>query len=143
MPGCAAALEQLFHDAGEPEGLVADLFIDVDTTGDLIDDPTRAEWAADEEAQRCTRLRHPTRMDAEEFQRQLQFGQYGGMGIIHERHVAIYQLIDNPESFSEMPFSRSAVTQISCAENDVANTYFKRAFDPNFKNICFKILLEF
>ena len=74
-------------------------------------------------------------MDAEEFQRQLQFGHYGGMGIIHERHVAIYQLIDNPESFSEMPFSRSAVTQISCAENDVANTYFKRASDPNFKRL--------
>lgn len=39
VPGCAAALEQLFHDAGYPEGLFANLFIDVDTTGDLIDDP--------------------------------------------------------------------------------------------------------
>lgn len=38
VPGCAAALEQLFHDAGYPEGLFANLFIDVDAAGDLIDD---------------------------------------------------------------------------------------------------------
>ena len=39
VPGCAAELDQLFQDAGYPEGLFANLFIDVDTAGDLIDDP--------------------------------------------------------------------------------------------------------
>jgi succinate-semialdehyde dehydrogenase/glutarate-semialdehyde dehydrogenase len=38
VPGCAAALEQLFGDAGYPDGLFANLFIDVDVAGDLIDD---------------------------------------------------------------------------------------------------------
>jgi len=38
VPGCATALEQLFRDAGYPEGLFANLFADVDLTGDLIDD---------------------------------------------------------------------------------------------------------
>ena len=77
-------------------------------------------------------------MDPVEFQRQLERQRQfqTAMSVIHERHVAIYQLIDNPETFSEMPFSRSSVTQISCADNDVANTYFKRAFDPNFKKLC-------
>ena len=56
-------------------------------------------------------------MDPVEFQRQLERQRQfqTAMSVIHERHVAIYQLIDNPETFSEMPFSRSSVTQISCA----------------------------
>jgi len=39
VPGCALALEALFRDAGYPEGLFGNLFIDVESTGDLIDDP--------------------------------------------------------------------------------------------------------
>ena len=39
VPACAAALEELFNDAGYPEGLFANLFIDLEATGDLIDDP--------------------------------------------------------------------------------------------------------
>lgn len=39
VPACASALEELFNDAGYPEGLFANLFIDLDVTGDLIDDP--------------------------------------------------------------------------------------------------------
>lgn len=39
VPGCAEALEQLFVDAGYPQGLFGNLFIDVDVAGDLIDDP--------------------------------------------------------------------------------------------------------
>ena len=39
VPGCAQDLEDLFRDAGYPEGLFANLFIDVDQAGDLIDDP--------------------------------------------------------------------------------------------------------
>lgn len=38
VPGCAQALERLYADAGFPEGLFANLFIDNDRTGDLIDD---------------------------------------------------------------------------------------------------------
>ena len=37
VPGCAAALETLFNDAGYPAGLFANLFIDVEATGDVID----------------------------------------------------------------------------------------------------------
>ena len=37
VPGCAQALERLFTDAGYPEGLFANLFIDVEATGDVID----------------------------------------------------------------------------------------------------------
>jgi succinate-semialdehyde dehydrogenase/glutarate-semialdehyde dehydrogenase len=37
VPGCAQALEALFRDAGYPEGLFANLFIDVEATGDVID----------------------------------------------------------------------------------------------------------
>jgi succinate-semialdehyde dehydrogenase/glutarate-semialdehyde dehydrogenase len=39
VPQCALALQSLFRDAGYPSGLFANLFIDVDATGDLIDDP--------------------------------------------------------------------------------------------------------
>ena len=39
VPACAAALEELFKDAGYPEGLFANLFIDLEATGNLIDDP--------------------------------------------------------------------------------------------------------
>ncbi len=38
VPGCALALETLFTDAGYPPGLFTNLFIDVETTGALIDD---------------------------------------------------------------------------------------------------------
>jgi succinate-semialdehyde dehydrogenase / glutarate-semialdehyde dehydrogenase len=38
VPGCALALEKLFADAGYADGLFTNLFIDVDTTGALIDD---------------------------------------------------------------------------------------------------------
>jgi succinate-semialdehyde dehydrogenase/glutarate-semialdehyde dehydrogenase len=38
VPGCALALERLFGDAGYPEGLFSNLFVDVDVAGDLIDD---------------------------------------------------------------------------------------------------------
>ncbi len=37
VPGCAEALETLFRDAGYPEGLFANLFIDVEATADVID----------------------------------------------------------------------------------------------------------
>ena len=37
VPGCAEALEALFRDAGYPEGLFGNLFIDVETTGRVID----------------------------------------------------------------------------------------------------------
>ena len=40
VPGCALALEKLYRDAGFPEGLFQNLFIDTDTTGLLIDHPT-------------------------------------------------------------------------------------------------------
>ena len=39
VPACAAALEELFNDAGYPKGLFTNLFVDLDVTGDLIDDP--------------------------------------------------------------------------------------------------------
>lgn len=39
VPGCAQDLEDLFRDAGYPEGLFANLFIDHDQAGDLIEDP--------------------------------------------------------------------------------------------------------
>jgi succinate-semialdehyde dehydrogenase/glutarate-semialdehyde dehydrogenase len=39
VPGCANALEELFHDAGLPDGLFTSLLIDVGKVGDLIDDP--------------------------------------------------------------------------------------------------------
>ncbi len=38
VPGCALALERLFAESGYPDGLYANLFIDVDTAGELIDD---------------------------------------------------------------------------------------------------------
>jgi len=37
VPGCALALEELYRDAGYPEDLFRNLFIDTATTGDLID----------------------------------------------------------------------------------------------------------
>ena len=37
VPGCAEALETLFRDAGYPEGLFANLFVDVEATADVID----------------------------------------------------------------------------------------------------------
>ena len=37
VPGCAKALEALFADAGYPAGLFANLFIDVEATGEVID----------------------------------------------------------------------------------------------------------
>ncbi len=37
VPGCAEALEALFADAGYPAGLFANLFIDVEATGEVID----------------------------------------------------------------------------------------------------------
>ena len=37
VPGCAEALETLFGDAGYPEGLFANLFTDIESTGDVID----------------------------------------------------------------------------------------------------------
>ena len=58
----------------------------------------------------------------------------GGMPPIHERHVAIYELLKDDDK--ELPFARSSVSGESCAENDMANTYFKRASDPNFKRLC-------
>ncbi len=39
VPGCADALDQLFTDAGYPAGLFANLRIDEQAVGDLIDDP--------------------------------------------------------------------------------------------------------
>jgi len=39
VPGCALAIERLFHEAGYPPDLFRSLFIDVDATGSLIDDP--------------------------------------------------------------------------------------------------------
>jgi succinate-semialdehyde dehydrogenase / glutarate-semialdehyde dehydrogenase len=38
VPGCALALERLFHEAGYPEDLFRSLFIGSDDVGDLIDD---------------------------------------------------------------------------------------------------------
>jgi succinate-semialdehyde dehydrogenase/glutarate-semialdehyde dehydrogenase len=38
VPGCAIALQDLFNEAGFPDGLFASLFVDLDTTGSLIDD---------------------------------------------------------------------------------------------------------
>jgi len=39
VPGCALALESVFQDGGLPNGLFANLFVDVETTGGLIGDP--------------------------------------------------------------------------------------------------------
>lgn len=39
VPGCAEALEDLFKEAGYPEGLFVNVFADLDTTGALIDHP--------------------------------------------------------------------------------------------------------
>ena len=39
VPGCALDLEDLFRDAGYPEGIFTNLFIDVETVAELIDDP--------------------------------------------------------------------------------------------------------
>ncbi len=39
VPGCARALHDLFRDAGFPEGLFANVFADLETTGALIDHP--------------------------------------------------------------------------------------------------------
>lgn len=39
VPGCALALEKLYRDAGYPEDLFGNLFIDVEATGDVIDHP--------------------------------------------------------------------------------------------------------
>ncbi len=39
VPGCALALEKLFHDAGFPADLFRALFIDTDRTGELIEHP--------------------------------------------------------------------------------------------------------
>jgi succinate-semialdehyde dehydrogenase/glutarate-semialdehyde dehydrogenase len=39
VPGCAGALEGLFRGAGAPEGLFRTLYLDVEQTGALIDDP--------------------------------------------------------------------------------------------------------
>lgn len=40
VPGCALALEKLYRDAGYPEDLFRNLFVDVDATGDVIDHPS-------------------------------------------------------------------------------------------------------
>ena len=39
VPQCALGLEELFREAAYPEGLFATLFVDLDATGRLIDDP--------------------------------------------------------------------------------------------------------
>jgi len=39
VPGCALALEDLFRDAGFPDGLFVNVFADVEGTGALIDHP--------------------------------------------------------------------------------------------------------
>ncbi len=39
VPGCAAAMEDLFREAGYPEGLFVNVFAELDTTAALIDDP--------------------------------------------------------------------------------------------------------
>ncbi len=39
VPGCALALEKLFHESGFPKDLFRSVFIDTDATGDLIDHP--------------------------------------------------------------------------------------------------------
>jgi succinate-semialdehyde dehydrogenase/glutarate-semialdehyde dehydrogenase len=39
VPGCALALEKLFHDAGFPRDLFRNLFVDTRVAGDLIEDP--------------------------------------------------------------------------------------------------------
>ena len=59
----------------------------------------------------------------------------GGMAI-YERHIAIYQLVDDPEALSTVQFGGCSARKISCFENDFANTYFKRQFDPNFRRLC-------
>jgi len=38
VPGCALGLERAFRDAGFPAGVYTNLFVDLDTTGALIDD---------------------------------------------------------------------------------------------------------
>jgi len=43
VPGCAEALEDLFHEAGFPEGLVTNLFVDPDTAGRLIEEDRRIQ----------------------------------------------------------------------------------------------------
>ena len=60
---------------------------------------------------------------------------HGGMPPFHERHIAIYQIMVSPEC-SEIQFSSFPVSREGIAENDFANTYFKRDFDPNFKRLC-------
>ncbi|HKJ03253.1 MAG TPA: NAD-dependent succinate-semialdehyde dehydrogenase [Longimicrobiales bacterium] len=40
VPGCGLALEKLYRDAGFPEGLFKNLFVDTDTAGLLIDHPS-------------------------------------------------------------------------------------------------------
>ena len=37
VPGCADALDELFRDAGFPDGIFRNLFVDLETTGALID----------------------------------------------------------------------------------------------------------
>ncbi len=39
VPGCAEALEGLFHEAGFGDGVYTNLFVDVDTAGRIIEDP--------------------------------------------------------------------------------------------------------
>lgn len=39
VPGCALALVALAHEAGYPEGLFSTVFVDNETTGNMIDDP--------------------------------------------------------------------------------------------------------
>jgi succinate-semialdehyde dehydrogenase/glutarate-semialdehyde dehydrogenase len=39
VPQCALAIQNLFRDAGYPTGLFTNLFVDLETTGTLIDDP--------------------------------------------------------------------------------------------------------
>jgi succinate-semialdehyde dehydrogenase / glutarate-semialdehyde dehydrogenase len=39
VPGCSLELERLFREAGYPEDLFRSLFVDVETVGELIDDP--------------------------------------------------------------------------------------------------------
>jgi succinate-semialdehyde dehydrogenase/glutarate-semialdehyde dehydrogenase len=39
VPGCADALEKLFHEAGFPRDLFRSVYIDTDAAGDLIDNP--------------------------------------------------------------------------------------------------------
>jgi succinate-semialdehyde dehydrogenase/glutarate-semialdehyde dehydrogenase len=39
VPGCALALERLYRDAGFPEGLFRNVFVDIEVAGRLIDHP--------------------------------------------------------------------------------------------------------